>query len=834
MWMRSTRKAVSMSDPEHNPQRPRSAPRCPTTSGPRLPRRGVLVALVVLVAGVLGCVASSALALSAERHYEMVSPVFKDGFGVEDIEAVAPDGESVAFFSPGVFAGAPLGFTQQDDEMAYIARRGGSGWSTSSLLPPASLTTTVYGGGTGDDVSSTLESTFVLGQLGPNDENAAQLATQAELLFHSAGVPDTAAGWEAGPVLEGLQKHHFLTDILYWGGSADLCHLVIGAPGEVEPLLPLPVGASPIRLYEVARGCGGEPASLRFVGLNNSGGLISPGCQEVLGLDTNSPGSNGVEGFRVANGFDAVSVGGREVFFTASVNNCERPARFQLFVRLNGERTVEVSRPLVGGCVEVPCGGDAVAGARASAEFAGASRGGSRVFFLTNASLVEGDRDEGNDLYMASIGCPSGEGEACVPGETQSTGVTSLVQVSHDPHAGEAADVRGVVRVAPDGSRVYFVARGALVEGVNAQGLAPVKGADNLYVYDSMTGKLAFIADLCSGPAISGTVEDIHCPADLPEGVREEAEQGKLNDAYLWANAVGESQSQTAGASGQFLVFSSYGQLVAGDTDNAQDVYRYDAETGVLQRVSTGEDGYDTNGNCNETEGETNCNAHILPSKLGGQVQQEYDMSSRAVSEDGSRIVFETAAPLSSQATNGLSDLYEWYEAPGSSEGTVSLVSGGSATRPVESVVIDPSGDNIFFVTAQGLVAQDTDGAPDVYDARTGAGFPAVPAAAEECSADACQGPLTNPAPLLVPGSVSQAPGENLTPPPTTPARSIPPTTPVRSSKTVTRAKKRSSGLKACAKDKQKTKRRGCERRVREKYGVVKAMKAGSDGRAGR
>jgi hypothetical protein len=113
----------------------------------------------------------------------------------------------------------------------------------------------------------------------------------------------------------------------------------------------------------------------------------------------------------------------------------------------------------------------------------------------------------------------------------------------------------------------------------------------------------------------------------------------------------------------------------------------------------------------------------------------------------------------------------------------------------------------------------------DLYDARIGAGFPAVPAAPEECSADACQGPLTNPAPLLVPGSVSQSPGENLT---------SPPAVPVKSGKTVTRAKKRASALKVCAKDKQKTKRRGCEKRVREKYGVVKAMKAGNDGREGR
>ena len=56
----------------------------------------------------------------------------------------------------------------------------------------------------------------------------------------------------------------------------------------------------------------------------------------------------------------------------------------------------------------------------------------------------------------------------------------------------------------------------------------------------------------------------------------------------------------------------------------------------------------------------------------------------------------------------------------------------------------------------------------DVYDARLGEGFPAVAAERQPCEGDGCQGPLTNPAPLLVPGSVSQAPGDDFPPPPAT------------------------------------------------------------------
>lgn len=198
---------------------------------------------------------------------------------------------------------------------------------------------------------------------------------------------------------------------------------------------------------------------------------------------------------------------------------------------------------------------------------------------------------------------------------------------------------------------------------------------------------------------------------------------------------------------------SSYGQLLANDTDDAKDVYRYDVATGTLERVSVGEGGYDANGNCNDAVND--CDAAIAYKRLGSRASIQAELESRAISEDGSRIVFTSAAPLSAAVTNGLVNAYEWHD------GRVSPVSSGSDEEAVKDVVITPSGQDVFFVTAQGLLPQDTDGAADVYDARLGAGFPAVPTKEEECAADACRGPLTNPAPLLVPGSVSQAAGEN-------------------------------------------------------------------------
>jgi hypothetical protein len=95
----------------------------------------------------------------------------------------------------------------------------------------------------------------------------------------------------------------------------------------------------------------------------------------------------------------------------------------------------------------------------------------------------------------------------------------------------------------------------------------------------------------------------------------------------------------------------------------------------------------------------------------------------------------------------------------------VSLLSGGASSTSDQEATISPSGRDVFFVTSQGLSPQDSDGQADIYDARLGPGFPALPSPRKPCEGDACQGPLTNPAPVLVPGSASQAPGENLAPP---------------------------------------------------------------------
>jgi hypothetical protein len=677
----------------------------------------------------------------------MVSPVYKGGYGANEIEALSVDGESVAFGSLGAFAGASSSPAAAN---VYLARRGGSGWSTIPLMPPASIAPWVAIKTAAYDFSPTLDTSLTFTKLGAN-YGAAFPGFEGEYLLHPTALPDNAAGFSlAGQTLITVDKKS-LGENPNYAPSADFSHIVL-ATASNERLLDQAPSAERVKgLYDMTVSGPGAP-SLKLVALKNNGELIDRYCGAAIGTRVGQ-----------ASGFNAIAADGAVIFFTTNANeaakeNCdgsegltfprpENPAI--LYARLGGQRTLQISAPLAADCeVTAPCH----AAPQMRAEFVGADEAGSKVFFATSQPLVTGDRDSGNDLYMATIGCPPGR-EGCAVAERE---VTSLTQVSHDPIAGQAAEVQGAVVMANDGSRIYFVAHGVLTSGANAERRAPIDGADNLYVYDSANASTTFVADLCSGSNASGEAADSSCPATLT------ANQGGENDTSVWS---GGSQSETA-AEGRFLVFDSFARLAGGDSDARRDVYRYDAVTGTLDRVSVGEAGYDANGNSSGP----NADAH-LPEAAGrgpavaAALKDHARLGSRAVSEDGSRIIFVSAEPLSSRAINGLANAYEWHKEPGWSEGRVSLVSSGNSTEPVSNAVISPSGRDLVFVTSQGLVQQDTDGAPDVYDARLGGGFPAVQAPAQPCSGDACQGPLTNPAALLVPGSVSQAPGENLAAP---------------------------------------------------------------------
>ncbi len=368
---------------------------------------------------------------------------------------------------------------------------------------------------------------------------------------------------------------------------------------------------------------------------------------------------------------------------------------------------------------------------------------GSRVFFTSRQRLTNDASEGEQNWYEYDFSRPAGE---------------NLVAVSAGDTSGSGPGVQGVEAIASDGSHVYFVATGVLTSVANSGGQAPQAGADNLYVYERDAahpgGRVAFVATV---------------PASDKEFVLRG--EGKSGFIVGVANVTPD---------GRFLVFLSHGRLTPGTGSGGfQEVFRYDAQTGELVRISTGERGFNDNGNGGAG------GAGIVPaSRVFSHIGQDPTMS-----HDGSFVFFESPVALSPRALNDVQvgeyegqpsyaeNVYEWHE------GQVYLISDGrdtaaqappSANVPpsaglssVQLLGSDTSGANVFFSTDDRLVPQDTDTEMDYYDARIcTAGEPCVAQSppAEQCAGEGCRGASSGPPSLSVPASASFTGLGNLTP----------------------------------------------------------------------
>ncbi len=217
-----------------------------------------------------------------------------------------------------------------------------------------------------------------------------------------------------------------------------------------------------------------------------------------------------------------------------------------------------------------------------------------------------------------------------------------------------------------------------------------------------------------------------------PNGLGQEAEQGK-NNVYVFDGATGEtkfvSNCGVAGSgggskftpNGRYLVFVSGGHCTPDDTDTADDMFRYDFQTGQIVRLSFGRNGNDGNGNDDRYD----AFIHGGGGGFAGSALTEND--ARTVSADGSVVIFSTKAPLVSHDTNGATDVYMWEEdghgTCEESDGCISLVSDGVDPHGTEYGIISASGRSIAFQTQRGLSPGDTDGVGDVYVAQVEGGF---------------------------------------------------------------------------------------------------------------
>jgi hypothetical protein len=149
---------------------------------------------------------------------------------------------------------------------------------------------------------------------------------------------------------------------------------------------------------------------------------------------------------------------------------------------------------------------------------------------------------------------------------------------------------------------------------------------------------------------------------------------------------------------------------------------------------------------------------------------------------DGSRIFFDTRSTLLPADVDGespeevnfgstrfwspASDVYEWrangLEGCAHVQGCLALISSGRGGYLVQLLGASPSGRDVFFTTNEQLVPGDTDTSIDIYDARSGGGFPPPPPRPVECEGDACSTPFAAPNDLTPSSSTFQGAGNVL------------------------------------------------------------------------
>jgi hypothetical protein len=707
-------------------------------------------------------------ALPECRAYELASPTFRAGFPLT-VHAKTADGSHLIYQSLGAAPGAESNPNVFGGLLE--ASRLSTGWMTTALSPPATqFASSEY-------LLSSSGLSRSLWQLHTRDQSFFEMS----LYLREPGGNFVEVGPEGyPPALAGAPNYEDVGNLAgEYGAAANLSRVVFDLPGTKQhnPLWP---GDTTIpenfhSLYEYSGTGNAEP---KLVAVTNSGPLASDTEAQLIG-DCGTELGGGFSG----STDNSVSEDGHAVFFTVREcdgspedNELRTPEVNELYARLNGERTVDISEPSPQDCAECIT----TPGARAPGVFQGASTDGTRVFFTSEQELLPGAT--GKNLYEYDFSAPEGQR-------------VRLISAGASP-----ARVRGVTRISPDGSHLYYVARGVLTEEPNGEGETASAGSANMYLFqrdaEHPQGHTSFVATVVPS--------EEECEALEEEGLEETCSE----DESLAGRDQGRPATITA--DGRFLLFATSVDLTPDDTSKVAQLFRYDAITGTLVRVSTGQEGFNDNGN---TDVEADTPAFKVPHYQSVFSPAEFE-NTTTMSEDGSYVTFYSAGALTPRALAGHRNVYLWHE------GQVSLISDGQDSAVVEgapavfSYGMSTSGSDVFFTTASALIPQDVNTQLDLYDARIDGGF-AMPATAPGCSEAGCRGPLPSPPGLPTAGSVTQPAGEDLTPAPesvTTKAKAKP----------LTRAQKLTRALRACRVKHNKGKRAACEAQARKRYGAQK------------
>ncbi len=350
-----------------------------------------------------------------------------------------------------------------------------------------------------------------------------------------------------------------------------------------------------------------------------------------------------------------------------------------------------------------------------------------------------------------------------------------------------AAGVLGMLGIATEsGAYAYFVATGVLADNENGNKETAEAGQGNLYEWHDR--ETIFIARLgTKGPD----------PADW---------RGFLHGGESQGSAQGEKGSRVT-PSGATALFASQAQLTSYDNAKHDELYLYQAPDAKLICVS-----------CNPNGAPATSETYLTNNGELGREPGARAFLTRNLSEDGSRVFFQTKEALVHQDTNGQTDVYEWErEGTGSCEhagasfserdgGCLYLISTGESAQPSYFGDASASGDDVFFFTRQSLVSQDRDENIDMYDARVEGGIAAQnPVPPAGCTGEGCLGPVDPPLAPGAPAATTFAAAGNLA------SRSVAKPKPKKVVAKCPKRKKRSHGR--CPRKQKKVRRTGRDRR---------------------
>lgn len=330
------------------------------------------------------------------------------------------------------------------------------------------------------------------------------------------------------------------------------------------------------------------------------------------------------------------------------------------------------------------------------AKFQAMTPDGRNVFFVTESQLLPEDTNEGPDLYRWTDA-----------GGPEDHGVLTMITTNGGFEIQE--EKNGVVGVSDDGSRVYYQTTGG-----------------QLNVWDNGTTRL-----------ISDSVSQSSNPRESLAHLASDPGLGRVSPDGRWLAFVTEKSLGNGG------VYGLTGQLIHNPRtgEGFSEMYLYDLRENTLSCVSC--------------SAEAHADASVTPALNTGSVAAEISLPAARPHflTDGGTVFFSTAEALSPADVNGVADTYQFNPAVGKPE----LVSSGKGTEPAMFVDAGAGGRDVFLVTRRALLASDSDGLIDLYDARSGGGFAEPSPPPSPCLGEACKPPPSTPP--TAPPAASTSPG---------------------------------------------------------------------------